>query len=365
MSHEFAHGEHFVGRHTAWHGLGTIVPEGQRLTVVGALEMAHMNWLPKTVVKQAPRLTAEMVQGDPENGVSPMPLTTKFSEPAGVSVYRPPIATDKCQDTFVWLGDHKSERYTALPNIDLFSHCQTLLDKFPNLRIDTCGQLHNGSVPFMLLSGDSAEVQDGDRVQNYLLTLSSHNGWYSTQNLPTKVRVVCSNTLEVAMRAAQGAVKVRHTASQDAAIKAMFEAVEIQEQQFRIDIAKFKAMAETQITQDMAEEHIRQVFELPKEKTDDCKRSQNMLDKVMAIYSADAETSDGLGKGNEVHGGAHTVWRVHNAVTEYTSHHGGNSLEANAKGSLGGSAKTRTDQSLELATATTSAVAQYRIDNGL
>ena len=360
MSHGFAHEEHFVGRSTAWHQLGTIVPPEKRLTVVEALELAHMNWLPKTVVKQAPLLTEEMAQEDPD-----MPKTAKFSEPAGVSVYRPPIASDDCQDTYVWMGDHKSERYTALPNIDLFSHCQTLLDKMPHLRIDTCGQLHNGAIPFMLLSGGSELVQDGDAVKNFLLVLSSHNGHYATQNLPTEVRVLCANTLQIAMNEAQGAIKVRHTASQDAAIEAMFAAVELQEQNFTLNIAKFKAMAETTITQDMAEEHIRQVFELPKDKTDECKRSQNMLDKIMAIYSAEQETSDGLGKGNEVHGGAHTVWRVHNAVTEFTSHHGSQTLESAAKGALGGSAKTRTDLSMELATATASAVAQSRIDSGL
>lgn len=79
--------------------------------------------------------------------------------------------------------------------------------------ITSCGTLNGGSRMFvsaklpnsMRVSGDNSQIDD------YLLFTNSHDGSYAVQVLFTPVRVVCQNTLNLALRTAKNKLTYKHT----------------------------------------------------------------------------------------------------------------------------------------------------------
>jgi hypothetical protein len=60
-------------------------------------------------------------------------------------------------------------------------------------------------------TGKSAALKGNDVVNGYLLLATSCDGTLATVAMPTTVRVVCNNTLTIALRDGVGAVKVPHS----------------------------------------------------------------------------------------------------------------------------------------------------------
>jgi phage/plasmid-like protein (TIGR03299 family) len=118
------------------------------------------------------------------------------------------------------------ERYNILQNEELFSFGDAMLD---GGRWETAGSLKSGKVVFGSLALERSTVIDpsgvADRVDNYLLLSSSHDGTASIQASVTPVRVVCANTLAIALRGAKQTFKIRHTQTMQGKIQAAREAL--------------------------------------------------------------------------------------------------------------------------------------------
>lgn len=330
MSHDFATGEHFLSTgQSVWHQLGTVIPEEQSLSVAEAMKTTHMDWAPRVTPVTSP---ADIERSLAENGEVKAKGTAWGKVPM-INVWRPADCTDGSV-RMIHMGTH-GMKYEPLDNAILFQHVQELLDVNPDMRIECAGQLGDGKVPFMLLSSGSAVIGGGDQLRNFLLVLSSHDGSHSTSGFPTTVRVCCANTMAMAIMQGRTRIKVKHTKQQEGGLEMLFQALEYSEGVFTQNTAKFQAMAEAKITDGQAENYLRAVFSLPKEKTDKVTKSRNKLEQLMAAWEADKVTSDGFGIGNEVHGGDKTAWRVLNVATEFMTHHNRRDLKSSANHALG------------------------------
>jgi hypothetical protein len=86
-------------------------------------------------------------------------------------------------------------------------------------RWETAGSIKNGTVVFGSLALDRQTDLDpkgrGDKVNNYLLVHTSHDGSLAIQASVTPVRVVCQNTLNAAVghkgNRAKQSFRIRHT----------------------------------------------------------------------------------------------------------------------------------------------------------
>lgn len=81
------------------------------------------------------------------------------------------------------------------------------------LLVETAGTLDNGRKCWALCKMDRELNLSGDEVQPYLLFLWSHDGTSAVRIIATPVRVVCANTLRIALRGARDAWSASHTAS--------------------------------------------------------------------------------------------------------------------------------------------------------
>ena len=97
-------------------------------------------------------------------------------------------------------------------------------------RWETAGSIKNGTVVFGSLALDrEINVGDGDRVNTYLLVHTSHDGSLAIQASVTPVRVVCQNTLNMAVgsngRKAKQSFRIRHTQTVQGKVAAAREAL--------------------------------------------------------------------------------------------------------------------------------------------
>lgn len=176
MAHEIdfttqAQGSAMFAYKPAWHGFGTVVSEAQ--TSADALRIAGLDW---TVALTD--LAAIMPDG------SHQPIDT----------HRATMRTD----TGKALGA-VGLRYQPLQNRDAFAWMDEVVGE--SLAIwHTCGSLRGGKDVWMLakLPGN-LEVCDRDVLDKYVLITNNHAGTGAVRLFPTSVRVVCANTLRLAI----------------------------------------------------------------------------------------------------------------------------------------------------------------------
>lgn len=167
---------------TPWHGLGIDV--GHDLTVQQAIEAAKLDW---TVSKQ-PLFLADS---------TPMPMAFAMRR----------------EDTGALLSV-VGPQYTPIQNAEAFSLVEAIVGQHAAYT-HTAGSLDGGQRVWMLLKmpEDIIACDGRDRLEQYLLVITSHDQSYATRCMMTSVRVVCQNTLNMADSAHRNGLKIKHTKS--------------------------------------------------------------------------------------------------------------------------------------------------------
>jgi phage/plasmid-like protein (TIGR03299 family) len=207
------------------------------------------------------------------------------------------------------------ERYVPLQNEELFDFADNLLDN--GGRWETAGSIKGGRVVFGALALERETVIDpngvGDKVNTYLLVNTSHDGSISIQASITPVRVVCANTLNLALgnRGRGGSVKqsfkIRHTQTATGKVQIAREALGLA----NAYIDEFSKMANEMIQKEVSKAQFDKIVEslYPTPKDDTQKASMTKhnakIDLINEIYVGDFN--------NTITG---TAWGVANALTE-------------------------------------------------
>ena len=114
-------------------------------------------------------------------------------------------------------------RYKVVQNEELFSFADNIVDGDSRVAWESAGSLKNGKVVFGSLTVPREMVLDpqgaNDTTKLYLIVFTSHDGSVAVQAAITPVRVVCQNTLNLAMRNAKQSFKIRHTQTAEGKIQ--------------------------------------------------------------------------------------------------------------------------------------------------
>ncbi|GEQ77475.1 hypothetical protein CTTA_4480 [Comamonas testosteroni] len=109
-----------------------------------------------------------------------------------------------------------SSRYQVVQPREVLEFYRDLTE-VAGYELETAGVLKAGRKFWALArTGKSAVLKGKDVVNGYLLLATSCDGTLATVAMPTTVRVVCNNTLTIALRDGVGAVKVPHSTAFDA-----------------------------------------------------------------------------------------------------------------------------------------------------
>jgi phage/plasmid-like protein (TIGR03299 family) len=91
------------------------------------------------------------------------------------------------------------------------------LTEVSGYELETAGVLKAGRKFWALArTGKESALKGNDVVKGYLLLATSCDGTLATTATPTTIRVVCNNTLSIALNGASSAIKVPHSTSFDA-----------------------------------------------------------------------------------------------------------------------------------------------------
>lgn len=206
-----------------------------------------------------------------------------------------------------------SKRFQVVQPSDVLEFYRDLTEA-GGYELETAGVLKEGRKLWALAkTGQSACLKGRDRVNGYLLLATACDGTLATTAQFTSVRVVCNNTLAIALGDSTGAVKVGHRSQFDA--QAVKRQLGIAISSWDGFMARMKALSECKVSEGAAEAFWKRVFTYPAGNSEDLAAvSERSLKAVQELYT-------GKGLGSQLASSSGTAWGLLNSVTEYIDHH--------------------------------------------
>ena len=276
----------FVGQ-TPWHGLGNRLAPKQPIEVWS--REAGMDW----------KILSSPVCYQPK-GELPSPLHFDDHQ----VLYR--------SDTSAPLSV-VSGRYQVVQPSEVLEFFRDLTEA-SGFELETAGILKQGKKFWALArTGQSALLKGSDAVNGFLLLATSCDGSLATIAMPTTVRVVCNNTLAIALSNSVGAVKVPHRTAFDA--NAVKRQLGIAVSQWDGFMARMKALADRRVKTTEAQRYITRVIcdVAPSSPLPSTLSNERALKRIEELFS-------GSGRGAELAAAKGTAWGLMNAVTEFVDH---------------------------------------------
>lgn len=199
--------------------------------------------------------------------------------------------------------------YHVLQNRDAFRFLDPL--RLGNRAVyNTVGALDGGRRVWLLakLPGEIRVVGD-DVTEKFLLLSNSHDGTTAVRVLFTPIRVVCQNTLSMALRTTEG-LSIRHHADVHDRVREAYNLLHIVNEAFDRAAVSMKAMAKVHLNQEQLKRYFEAVLPTPAEHLE-VERA-----KALHRHARWAELfSDG--DGNRMAGVRGTAWAAYNGITQW------------------------------------------------
>lgn len=272
----------FSAKETPWHKLG-IVTDGV-LTSADAIVKAGLDW------------TVDLRELFYQNNT----YTSYVQAPTHYATVR-----DSDNSCLGVVGN----RYTPVQNIEAFNFMDALVDT-GEAKYETAGSIANGKIVWILMRLDELEQNsfEADSFVPYVLLSNSHDGSSALKVTMTPVRVVCQNTLRLALnnRASQQ-FSMRHTSGiagkvQQARDTLGFVAKYYADFQQEVELLINKEVTSTQFNDIVAN-----VFPRPSDTDMEKPRTANNYERVISNVVKNWN--------GELHKG--TAWGVINAFNSY------------------------------------------------
>lgn len=187
------------------------------------------------------------------------------------------------------------------------------LTEYSGFELETAGVLKEGRKFWALArTGQSTTLKGKDQVNGYLLLATACDGSLATTAQFTSVRVVCNNTLQIALGDNRGAVKVPHRSEFNA--DAVKQQLGITVAPWNRFVAKMKDLVACPVDPDSVDGLLRRVLVYPGQGGKAPVVNEQAVRSVRALY-------DGGGRGAQLASSRGTAWGLLNSVTEYVDHH--------------------------------------------
>ena len=261
-------------RLTPWHGLGTPVEEAPNS--YEALRIAGLNWKVE-------------------------------SKPVFVNDKEVPNYVANVRDSDNSVLGIVTNRYKIVQNEDAFAFTDALISG--DVRYETAGSLKNGKRIWLLAKLPETKVID-DVVVPYVCFTNTHDGTGAVQAIMSPIRVVCNNTLNLALTNAKRSWSMRHVGDINGKIEEAREVLGLADKYMKELNVFADKLANTSLPFEKAKEIVNELFPIDKEDSDREKRNmQKCRDDIMVCYFA----PDILKYQN-------TAYGLVNAVTDWAGH---------------------------------------------
>ena len=267
----------FYVRETPWHGLGTKVLEAPASK--DALQLAGLDWR----VLQEPIYTAmeELVDGYKAN--------VRDSDRKVLGVV--------------------TDRYRVIQNDEAFAFTDELLGA--GAKYETAGSLQGGRKVWLLAHMPHEYIISGERISPYLLFSNTHDGSGAIKVALTPIRVVCQNTLNLALANAKRSWSMIHTGDIKEKMQEAKDTLFLAENYMDELGKEFEALRMKKLTDKQVMEYIEILLPIEDGSTPQQEKNMKRLREDMKIRYFDAPDLQGVGK---------NAYRFVNAVSDFATH---------------------------------------------
>jgi phage/plasmid-like protein (TIGR03299 family) len=265
-----------------WHGLGTRVPA--RATAAQMIGAAGLDWQVKK--KPIPNVGAGAKDESRRFQLIRMPRNGSESEvPLGVV----------------------GPRYLPLQNSAAFEFFDPIVGEQKAV-FETAGSLGNGERVWVLARtpGEIRVIGD-DCCSKFLLLSNAHDGRGSVMVKFTPIRVVCQNTLLLAIESGEKGHRVRHSTNMQDRLREVQDLLTVMWQTFQAAETLFQSLAKVQVDTARLDTFLQAVYPLTEQQRKEHTRPERW-NHITILY--ERGDSPALRP-------SHTLWGAYNAVTRY------------------------------------------------
>ena len=267
----------YVGeRNKPWHGLGECVKDAP--TSEDALRLAGLDW--------------EVLQ---------TPIYTNHGKIDGIKANV--RNTDKSVLGVV------SDRYRIIQNTEAFSFTDELLGK--GVTYETAGSLQGGKKVWLLARLPREYIIAGERISPYLVFSNTHDGSGAVRVAITPIRVVCNNTLNLALSTAPRSFSIIHTGEIKNKIEEAKQTLFMADKYMENLGREFEKLRNQQMTTQQVDEYIKLLLPIEDDASATTQKNIMRLRADMSARYYNAPDLKTLG---------HNAYRFINAVSDFATH---------------------------------------------
>lgn len=322
MAHEIEGNKAFFVGQKAWHGIGHVLNDAP--TTEEAWRMAYPHTLFKLDVE------AKIIGNDGSVHTMPCNLTKAIFRDDGKE-----------------LGSVGADFELVQP-WEVFKQFEPLIDK-GLIKLEAGGSLRDGRQMWALgkVQGCESDILPGDPIEGYMLMATGFEGSMRVFGGLKNERVVCANTLEMALNEKERStdIKLKHTKNVRYKLNAATDLIGQTIDNFKKSVEQYRFLANKRLNHIEQMDVITRTFLTDKELKDPeevSERKSNIVKEVIDLL----DTQKGLELVPAARG---TAWQAYNAVTEYTTHRYGRNEDTRLQAQWFGESQKISQKALSLA----------------
>lgn len=267
----------FYTREKPWHGLGVRVENAP--ASADALRLAGLDW----------EVLQESIYTDAGDKISGYKANVRSTDKKVLGVV--------------------TDRYKVIQNAEAFEFTDTLLGS--GVRYETAGSLAEGKKVWLLARLPREYIIGGERISPYLVFSNTHDGSGAVRVAVTPIRVVCNNTLNLALDTAKRSWSMVHTGDIKGKIQEAKDTLFMAEEYMDNLGKEFERLRKIQITDEQVREFVELL--LPVEKNASLAQLRNIKKLREDMESRYLDAPDLQNVGNN-------AYRFINAVSDFATH---------------------------------------------
>lgn len=262
-------------REVPWHGLGVRVEESPNSE--DAIKIAGLDW----IVEPKPIFDVNQIQ------IPGFVANTRSTDGSVLGIV--------------------SDKYKIVQNSEAFKFTDSLIGG--DVRYETAGSLRSGKSIFLLAHLPHTSIL-GDEVAPYLCFTSTHDGTGAIKVCMTPIRVVCNNTLNLALNKARRTWTCRHMGNLEDKLAEATHTLGLANKYMQKLSVEADRLANTSITNDQIKEILDELFPIKEEDSDRIKANTTKArnEFMVAYYMPDIAKFQG------------TAWGLVNAASDFMGH---------------------------------------------
>lgn len=267
----------FYTREKPWHGLGVRVEEAP--ASADALRMAGLDW----------KVLQESIYTNAGDKISGYKANVRSTDRKVLGVV--------------------TDRYKVIQNSEAFAFTDELLGS--GVRYETAGSLADGKKVWLLARLPREYIIGGERISPYLVFSNTHDGSGAVRVAVTPIRVVCNNTLNLALDSAKRSWSMIHTGDIKGKIQEAKDTLFMAEEYMDNLGKEFERLRKIQMSDEQVKDFIELLLPLEKNATLTQLRNIKKLREDMASRYFDAPDLQHVGNNG---------YRFINAVSDFATH---------------------------------------------